>query len=59
MHACEQLVHDLEGGGIADRFAETGPYAALLDRYGMAVADIVAAVQQVVARKTGARKVFA
>ena len=45
--------------GIADRFAETGPYAALLDRYGMAVADIVAAVQQVVARKTGARKVFA
>lgn len=45
--------------GIADRFAEFGPYAALLDRYGMAVADIVAAVQQVVARKTGARKVFA
>ena len=27
--------------GIADRFAETGPYNLLLDRYGMAVADIV------------------
>ena len=29
--------------GIHDRFAETGPYLALLDRYGMAVADVVAA----------------
>jgi transketolase len=45
--------------GIADRFAETGPYAALLDRYGMAVADIVAAVRHVVAMKTGTAKVYA
>jgi transketolase C-terminal domain/subunit len=37
--------------GIADRFAETGPYHALLDRYGMAVADVVDAARRVVARK--------
>ncbi|MBW7882631.1 MAG: transketolase family protein [Caldilineaceae bacterium] len=37
--------------GVADRFAETGPYGALLDRYGMAVADIVAAAKQVVRAK--------
>lgn len=37
--------------GIDDRFAETGPYGALLDRYGMAVADIVAAAKQVVRAK--------
>jgi transketolase len=45
--------------GIADRFAETGPYAALLDRYGMAVADIVAAARRVVAMKAGNKRVFA
>jgi transketolase len=45
--------------GIADRFAETGPYAALLDRYGMAVADIVAAARQVVAMKARSKQVFA
>lgn len=39
--------------GIADRFAETGPYFALLDCYGMAVADIVAAARQAVAAKRG------
>ena len=33
--------------GLADRFAETGPYAALLDRYGMAVADVLAAARGV------------
>jgi len=32
--------------GIRDRFAETGPYLALLDRYGMAVADVVAAAKK-------------
>ena len=41
--------------GIADRFAETGPYDLLLDRYGMAVADVVAAAHRAVALK----KVFA
>jgi transketolase len=30
--------------GLSDTFAETGPYDALLDRYAMAVDDIVAAV---------------
>jgi transketolase len=29
--------------GIADRFAETGPYFELLDRYGMSVRDVVGA----------------
>jgi len=38
--------------GIADRFAESGPYFALLDRYGMSVADVVAAARQAVAAKS-------
>jgi transketolase len=37
--------------GIADRFAETGPYFEMLDRYGMSVPDIVAAARQAVAAK--------
>jgi transketolase len=37
--------------GVADRFAETGPYAALLDRYGMAVADIVTAARRAICIK--------
>ena len=37
--------------GIADRFAETGPYDALLDRYGMSVQHIVDAARQAVAAK--------
>lgn len=37
--------------GVADRFAETGPYDLLLDRYGMAVADVVAAARRAVALK--------
>ena len=32
--------------GIQDRFAETGPYDLLLDRYGMSIEDIVKAAQQ-------------
>ena len=32
--------------GIPDRFAESGPYDKLLDRYGLAVADIITAVRQ-------------
>ena len=35
--------------GIADCFAETGPYAALLDRYGMSVEAVVAAARAAVA----------
>ena len=37
--------------GIPDRFAETGPYDKLLDRYGLGVTDIVAAVHQALALK--------
>jgi transketolase len=39
--------------GIADRFAETGPYLPMLDRYGMSVADIVTAARQAIAAKKG------
>jgi len=41
--------------GIADRFAETGPYGELLDRYGMSVRGIVAAAQQALAAKVSER----
>lgn len=37
--------------GIADRFAETGPYFDLLDRYGMGVSDIVTAAKRAIAMK--------
>lgn len=37
--------------GIADRFAETGPYADLLDHYGLAVSDIVSAAERAVGKK--------
>lgn len=39
--------------GIADKFAESGPYHEMLDRYGMSVGDIVAAARQAVAAKKG------
>jgi transketolase len=39
--------------GLADRFAETGPYFEMLDRYGMSVEDIAAAARQAVAAKKG------
>jgi transketolase len=37
--------------GIADRFAETGPYFEMLDRYGMSVEDIAAAARQALGAK--------
>jgi transketolase len=37
--------------GIADRFAETDPYLALLDRYGTSVDHVLAAVRAAVALK--------
>ena len=37
--------------GIADKFAETGPYSEIMDRYGMAVADILVAARKAVAAK--------
>lgn len=41
----------VERVGVDDTFTESGPYADLLDKYGMSVDAIVAAVQRVVARK--------
>lgn len=37
--------------GVQDVFAESGPYLALLDKYGLSSGHIVAAIQNVVARK--------
>jgi transketolase len=37
--------------GVADRFAETGPYHAILDRYGLSVAHVVAAAKAAVTLK--------
>ena len=41
--------------GLADRFAETGPYRDLLDHYGMSVDDILQAARQSLAAKAQAR----
>ena len=38
--------------GVNDMFTETGPYDVILDSYGLAVADIVAAAERSVKRKT-------
>jgi transketolase len=43
----------LERIGVHDTFTESGPYAELLDKYGMSVEAIVTAVQLVLARKAG------
>jgi Transketolase, C-terminal subunit len=37
--------------GVNDTFTESGPYAELLEKYGLGVNSIVAAVQRAVARK--------
>jgi transketolase len=37
--------------GLADCFAETGPYNAILDRYGMSVEHVLTAARQAVAAK--------
>jgi transketolase len=51
----EALVEDepvpMERVGVADTFAESGPYAALMDKYGLGVDDVIAAAQRAVARK--------
>ncbi|MCJ7751581.1 MAG: transketolase family protein, partial [Armatimonadetes bacterium] len=41
----------IEMVGLRDTFAESGPYEALLDAYGMGVGDIVAATRSALARK--------
>ncbi len=42
----------VERVGIADTFAESGPYADLLEKYGMSAQSIVGAVHRVLARKS-------
>ena len=37
--------------GLPDCFAETGPYNAILNRYGMSVPDIIAAALKAIALK--------
>ncbi|MHB1133986.1 MAG: transketolase family protein [Chloroflexota bacterium] len=37
--------------GIADRYGDTGPYAALQERYGLTAEAIAAAAKEVIARK--------
>jgi transketolase len=44
----------VERVGIADTFAESGPYLDLLDKYGMSVDAIVDAVRRVLKRKASA-----
>jgi transketolase len=39
--------------GMADRFAESGSYFDMLDKFGMSVADITAAAHEAVAAKRG------
>jgi transketolase len=41
----------LERVGVNDTFTESGPYSELLDKYGMSVGAVVAAVQRVLKRK--------
>jgi len=41
--------------GLQDCFAESGEYFALMDKYGLGVADIVHAAQKVLARKLDGR----
>src|ERR1035441_8534239 len=41
-------------GKSADRFAESGPYAELLDKYGMSVDAIVESARRAIKRKAGA-----
>ncbi|MHB0870033.1 MAG: transketolase family protein [Chloroflexota bacterium] len=47
----EQVPVPIVRVGIPDRFAETGPYFALLDRYGLGVADVVSSAKRAVALK--------
>ena len=43
----------VERVGIQDTFAESGPYPELMDKYGLSVADIAAAVRRVLGKKAG------
>jgi transketolase len=46
----------MERVGIADQFAESGPYADLLDKYGLSIEHIVGAARRAIARKARAAK---
>ncbi len=41
--------------GVADTFAESGPYLPLIDKYGLSAPHIVAAVREVIGRKARTR----
>ena len=41
----------MERVGVRDTFAESGPYLALLDKYGLSAPHIAGAVRKVIARK--------
>jgi len=43
----------MERVGLADTFAETGPYKELMEKYGMGVDAILAAAERALARKAG------
>ena len=45
----------MEFVGIKDTFCESGPYDALLDRYGLSVDDIVSSAKAVLGRKSRVR----
>jgi transketolase len=45
----------LERVGVADTFAESGPYFDLLDKYGLSTEAIVAAVQRALKRKQASK----
>ena len=49
-HVGENCPVPLERVGIADRFAESGPYVELLDKYAMSVEAIAAAARRARAR---------
>jgi hypothetical protein len=54
-HTPETCPVPLEQFGIADTFAESGPYTELLDKYGLNVRDIVTAVRRVCEQRDSAR----
>lgn len=51
----ENLPVPMKRIGMADRFAESGPYLDLLAKYGMSASHIAEAVKEVVARKRDRR----
>ena len=48
---CDKYPVPVKRVGIQDRFAESGPYEELLDKYGMAVEDILSAARGALAAK--------